>query len=66
MKTVWLLVDLSVDNRFTLPEVKFHMRRALSEYINLLEDEDEDGIQLGEVTLVDVDPREVLGGNKTR
>ena len=66
MKTVYLLVDLSIDNRFTLPEIKFHMRQALADYINNLEDDDEDGIQLGEVRLVDVDPREVLGGNTKR
>lgn len=66
MKRVYLLADLKVDNRFTLPEIKFHMRRALSDYINQLEDDDEDGITLGEVTLIDVDPREVLGGNTKR
>jgi hypothetical protein len=63
MKTVYFLAELDVDNRFTLQEIKFHLRRALSQYINELEDDDEDGIQLGEVELVDVDPRKVLGGN---
>jgi len=63
MKKVYLLVDIKVDSRFTLPEVKFHLKRAIEDYINSLEDDDELGIELGEVTLVDVDPRKVSGGN---
>jgi hypothetical protein len=63
MKKAWLLIDITVDNRFTLPEVKFQIQRALEAFINNLEDEDEDGIQLGEVTLIDADPTELLGGH---
>ena len=63
MKTIYFFAELDIDNRYTVQEIKFHLRRALSQYINELEDDDEDGIQLGEVALLDVDPRKVLGGN---
>jgi hypothetical protein len=63
LKKVWLLVDVAVDNRFTLPEVKYHLQKALDNYINNLGYEDDMGIELGEVMLLDVDPRKVPRGN---
>jgi hypothetical protein len=63
IKRVWLLVDVMVDNRFTIPEVKYHFQKALDNYINNLDSEDDMGIELGEVMLLNVDPRKVLRGD---
>jgi hypothetical protein len=63
MKKVYLLVDIEVDGRFTKPEIKYHLQRALDNYINNLDPYDDMDIVLGEVTLLDVNPREVSSGH---
>ena len=59
MNKAYLFVEIDVDDRFTLPEVKYHLQRALDNYINNLDPYDDMDIVLGEVTLTNVDPRQV-------
>lgn len=59
MKKAYLFVDIEVDNRFTLQEVKYHLQRALDNYFNNLDPYDDMDIVLGEVLLTNADPRQI-------
>jgi hypothetical protein len=66
MKKAYLFVEIEVDDRFTLSEVKYHLQRALDNYINNLDPYDDMDIVLGEVTLSNVDPRQVSSRDTRR
>lgn len=59
MKKAYLLVEIEVDDRFTLQEVKYHLQRALDNYLNNLNPYDDMDIVLGEVLLTNADPRQI-------